>query len=88
MKNMSFSDKYTKHQAGKWLFLLLLLAYMPAVTATAQRMTSKSLDYIMTINRSAMTVLEDNVVVSLNMTAIQDVPAMQSVVLMPELEDT
>lgn len=42
----------------------------------------------MRINRSALAVVDSNVVASLQMTAIQDIPARQSVVLVPELVDT
>lgn len=48
---------------------------------------TEAYDYVMTINRSALAVVDSNVVASLQMTAIQDVPAMQSVVLAPVLED-
>ena len=50
--------------------------------------SSKSYEYVMRINRSALAVVDSNVVVSLQMTAIQDVPATQSVVLVPVLVDT
>jgi outer membrane protein OmpA-like peptidoglycan-associated protein len=45
-------------------------------------------DYLLKVNRSALAVVDSNVVVSLQMTAQQDVPATQSVVLVPVLEDT
>ena len=45
-------------------------------------------DYVIKINHSALAVIENNVVASFQVTAIQDVPAMQSVVLAPELVDT
>lgn len=45
-------------------------------------------DYVMTINRSALAVVDSNVVVSMHITAIQDIPALQSVVLAPVLVDT
>ena len=61
--------------------VVLLLA------ANSQQLTADNLDYVMTINRSALAVVDSNVVVSLQMTAIQDVPAMQSVVLAPVLVD-
>ena len=47
-----------------------------------------ALGYVMQVNRSTMAVVDDNVVVSLQLTAMQDVPKMQSVVLAPELTDT
>ncbi|MBQ8936898.1 MAG: OmpA family protein [Prevotella sp.] len=79
------------HRQG--LILLLLLMCMPAA-ASAWRDTDPKeqanafYEYVMKINRSAMAVVDSNVVVSLQMTAIQDVPAMQSVVLAPVLIDT
>ena len=81
----------TTHRQG--LILLLLLMCMHA-TASAWRDTDPKeqanafYEYVMKINRSAMAVVDSNVVVSLQMTAIQDVPAMQSVVLAPVLVDT
>lgn len=45
-------------------------------------------EYVLKINRSALAVVDSNVVVSLQMTAIQDIPATQSVVLVPEIVDT
>ena len=70
--------------------LLLLAAVQPAVAKDNKQKddTTKSYDYVMRVNRSALAVVDSNVVVSLQITAIQDVPATQSVVLIPELEDT
>ena len=62
------------------LLALLLSIQMPVI--------SSSYDYVMKVNRSAMAVVDSNVVVSLQMTAIQDVPATQSVILAPVLIDT
>jgi outer membrane protein OmpA-like peptidoglycan-associated protein len=45
-------------------------------------------DYVMNIDRSTLAVVDSNVVVSIQITAIQDVPATQSVVLKPVLVDT
>jgi hypothetical protein len=45
-------------------------------------------DYVMTVDRSAMAVVDSNVVVSLQLTAIQDIPFAQSVIVAPELIDT
>ena len=45
-------------------------------------------EYVMTVDRSAMAVVDGNVVVSLQLTAIQDIPYAQSVVVVPELIDT
>ena len=73
----------TKYLTGKWL-LLLTLVCLPAFASAAE----KKYDYIMNINRSEVAVVDSNVVVSFQMTAIQDVPADQSVVLIPVLTDT
>lgn len=62
-----------------FLLFLLLTVHLPAMAAY---------DYVMKINRAALAVVDSNVVASLHITAIQDVPAMQSVVLVPVLEDT
>lgn len=76
-----------------WLLLLLLIAHLPVIAsihipAQSSTIGNATFDYVMKINRSALAVVDSNVVVSLQMTAIQDVPAMQSVVLAPELTDT
>jgi len=75
------------------LSLLLLLCCMPTLASAPKDKKQKEADqkindYVMKVNRSALAVVDSNVVVSLQITAIQDVPATQSVVLMPELEDT
>ncbi len=49
---------------------------------------SKKYDYVMKVDRSAMAVVDSNVVVSLQLTAIQDVPMAQSIIIAPELIDT
>ena len=67
-----------------WLFGLLLLVQLPNVAWADGR----KYDYVMRMNRSAMALVDSNVVVSMQMTAIQDVPATQSIVLVPELVDT
>ena len=75
------------------LFRILFLILLP-VTASASstladvRTNQAKYDYLMKINSSAIAVVDSNVVVSLQITAIQDVPATQSVVLSPELVDT
>ena len=77
---------------SNWLLLLLLSILLP-VTASAglakkQKGAKPVREYVMTVNRSALAVVDSNVVVSLQMTAFQDVPAMQMVVLAPVLVDT
>jgi len=72
---------------------LLMAACLPAMMLAMPddgktEDATKAYEYVMTINRSAMAVVDSNVVVSLQMTAIQDIPATQSVVIVPELIDT
>ena len=82
---MSISNIHIiKYQTCKWLFFMLLLASLPTLASAIER----KYDYIMTINRSELAVVDSNVVLSFQMTAIQDVPANQSVVLIPVLEDS
>ncbi len=64
------------------------VAHASVALADDVRQFSPKYDYVMTVNRSALAVVDSNVVVSMQITAIQDVPAMQSVVLSPELVDT
>lgn len=74
------------------LLLSLLLTCLPITASISQDKKQKDAkrirEYVMTVNRSAMAIVDSNVVVSLQMTAIQDVPTAQSVVLAPELVDT
>jgi len=76
---------------SKWIILLLLGIFLP-ITASeglAKQTKQKPIrEYVMTVNRSALAVVDSNVVVSLQLTAIQDVPATQLVVLAPVLVDT
>lgn len=80
--------------------LLLLLAWMQAFDVAAREQIASAVpaaeggpitpkyDYMMTVNRSAIAVVDSNVVVSMQLTALQDVPFAQSVILSPELIDT
>jgi len=76
-----------------WLLPLLLFMLLP-VTASAfwsindNRTKQETFDYILKVNGSGVAVVDNNVVVSLQLTAIQDVPFSQSVVISPELVDT
>ena len=70
------------------LKLLLLLLLLPVAAGASRTQPPTKYDYIMTVNRSALAIVDSNVVVSLQLTAIQDVPMAQSVVLSPELIDT
>ena len=63
-----------------WTLLFLLSGILPAHAG--------DYEYVLKINRSALAVVENNLVASFQVTAIQDVPAMQSVVLVPEVVDT
>lgn len=71
---------------GARLVALLLLAAQTANASTEQT-TDNTYEYVMNVNRSGLAIVNGNVVVSINLTAIQDVPASQSVVLAPVLED-
>lgn len=63
-----------------WTVIFLLSGILPVKAG--------DYEYVLKINRSALAVVENNLVASFNITAIQDVPAMQSVVLVPEVVDT
>ena len=69
---------------------LLLFVQLPVFASTflAKKEKSYVFDYVMSIKRSALAIVDSNVVVSLQLTAIQDVPARQSVILAPVLVDT
>jgi outer membrane protein OmpA-like peptidoglycan-associated protein len=45
-------------------------------------------EYVMKVDRSAMAVVDSNLVVSMQLTAIQDIPFAQSVIIAPEIIDT
>lgn len=76
----------------KQLLLLFLLFVQVTVVASNLSIDSETkpmkYDYLLKINSSAIAVVDSNVVVSLQMTALQDVPTAQSVILSPELIDT
>ena len=71
-------------KSGKWLLMLFLFIHLPFLAFA----DDSKFDYVMRVNRSTMALVDSNVVVSLQITAIQDVPAAQSVVLAPVLVDT
>lgn len=81
---MSMNDHHTDlgltRLLSVWIILFLLLSFTSA--------KASDYDYVLRVNRSALAVVDSNVVASFQVTAIQDVPAMQSVVLAPELIDT
>lgn len=74
----------------QWILFLLLFIQLPAFASALLEKDKKSyvFDYVMSIKRSALAIVDSNLVVSLQLTAIQDVPARQSVILAPVLEDT
>jgi len=79
-------------KVGAWSIMLLLLGGLLPIHASVAPKDNKPiqprLDYMLKINSSAIAVVDSNIVVSLQMTAIQDVPIAQSVILSPELIDT
>ncbi len=69
--------------------VLLNILPLAAITAAAQNTAENDIyGYVMNIDRSNVARMENKVVVSLQLTAIQDVPARQSIILSPELVDT
>ena len=74
----------------QWMLFLLLFIQLPAFASTLLEKDQKTyvFDYVMSIKRSALAIVDSNLVVSLQLTAIQDVPVRQSVILAPVLEDT
>lgn len=84
---MSIYINYTK------MTLLLLLAPLTIAASVLQdrdkdNAKKPKYEYVMKVDRSAMAVVDSNVVVSLQLTAIQDIPFAQSVIIAPELIDT
>lgn len=73
---------------------ILLLVLMPLAVSALQLpgnvkgTFSPKYEYVMKVDRSAMAVVDSNLVVSLQLTAIQDIPFAQSVVVAPEVIDT
>ncbi len=80
------------HITGYKHYLLgaFLLTLLPAFASPDSKTTTDRFkyEYILNIDRSTLAVVDSNVVVSLQMTAVQDVPAAQSVIISPELIDT
>ncbi len=74
------------------LWMMCLAAWslpaQSAVPAAKKGEEKPVLDYVMNIDRSTLAVVDSSVVVSIQITAIQDVPRTQSVVLVPVLVDT
>ena len=81
------TNRHRGVRSGQRLLLLLLTACLP-LFASAAKQPKSGFDYVMKMNRSALSVVDSTVIVSLQMTAIQDVPSPHSVVLVPELTDT
>lgn len=69
-----------------WLPLMVAASALPDKDKGNTK--SKKYDYVMKVDRSAMAVVDSNVVVSLQLTAIQDVPMAQSIIIAPELVDS
>ena len=65
-----------------WLPLMVAASALPDKDKGNTK--SKKYDYVMKVDRSAMAVVDSNVVVSLQLTAIQDVPMAQSIIIAPE----
>ena len=91
---MNIFSTYIRYciKTRKQLLLLFLLFVQVTVVASNLSIDSGTkpmkYDYLLKINSSAIAVVDSNVVVSLQMTALQDVPTAQSVILSPELIDT
>ena len=69
---------------------ILLLMLMPLTISAFQmpdkdkgNKTGPKYEYVMKVDRSAVAVVDSNLVVSLQLTAIQDIPFSQSVVIAP-----
>jgi len=74
---------------------ILLLLLMPLTISAFQlpdkdngKKTGPKYEYVMKVDRSAVAVVDSNLVVSLQLTAIQDIPFSQSVIIAPEIIDT
>ena len=83
--------RYSIKTHKQLLLLLLFLVQMPVIASVlsgASATKQSKYDYLLKINSSAVAVVDSNVVVSLQMTALQDVPTAQSIILSPELIDT
>ena len=91
---MNIFSTYIRYciKTRKQLLLLFLLFVQVTVVASNLSIDSETkpmkYDYLLKINSSAIAVVDSNVVVSLQMTALQDVPTAQSVILSPELIDS
>lgn len=79
----------------KKIYTSILLLMLMSLTISAfqlpdrdKRKTSSLYEYVMKVDRSAMAVVDSNLVVSLQLTAIQDIPFAQSVIVAPEVIDT
>ncbi len=89
---MNIFTIHSKLDTKQGLLVKMLLALFPLAVSASPVNDDKAgkpkYEYMLNIDRSAVAVIDSNVVVSLLMTAIQDVPATQSVILSPELTDT
>lgn len=83
------SSLITKHAIVVLVLLLAPLTVAASLLPNVKADTKKTkYDYVMKVDRSALAVVDSNVVASLQLTAIQDIPFAQSVVVAPELIDT
>lgn len=89
--SISKKDRLFFHlKAGVWSIILLLFGGLLPIHASINddKPSQPKYEYMLKINSSAVAVVDSNIVVSLQMTAIQDVPIAQSIILSPELIDT
>ena len=74
------------------ILLLLLMPLTISASLIPDKVKGKTIapnyEYVMKVDRSAMALVDSNLVVSMQLTAIQDIPFAQSVVIAPEIIDT
>ena len=74
------------------ILLLLLMPLTISASLIPDKVKGKTIapnyEYVMKVDRSAMAVVDSNLVVSMQLTAIQDIPFAQSVIIAPEIIDT
>jgi len=89
MKMLKYNQNDTcKGATARKQWLLLILLLMVTGMAVGASNKGSAYEYVMNIDNSTLAVVDGNVVVAIKITAIQDVPASQSIVLAPELVDT
>lgn len=70
------------------VLLLILLTGLSVAASAGPKRVPKKVDECVKINNSALVVVDSILRVSLQMTVVEDVPLMQSMILVPELVDT